>query len=282
MTVIMQAQKVYCVVPVYNRLEVTKRFLESMNMQDYPELHLVIINDGSTDGTTEYLAQGPISNLTVLNGDGSLWWGGGMYLGIEHVSKCAGKDDYLLMLNDDVRVEHDYVSTLVAESIEHGGAIIGSTQRDEITGRTLGSGYKVDYFGMRFLQVEAEAQCGEIDALPGRGVLFPLRAVLLAGNICKKAFRHYLGDLEYSARLREMGERIVISKKASVFTCSVSSDEQVRCQGRLKEYFSFRSKNNLKQRLFFFSVRGPVWLRVWAIPRYFFVGGYRLLRNGKW
>lgn len=270
---------VYCVVPVYNRLEVTKRFLEYINEQDYPAIHTVIVDDGSSDGTGEYLAQLPQSNLTVLKGDGNLWWGGAMHLGIDHVTKIAGNDDYLLMLNDDVRVDKNYVSALVEESIAHDGSVVGSTQRDEVTGMVMGSGYRINYWGMRFLSVETQAQCESIDALPGRGALFPFKSVLRAGNINTKAFRHYFGDLEYSARVRDLGWKIFISNKANVYTASDSSDKTVRSQGVVKEYFSFRSKNNLRQRLWFFSVRGPHWLRLWAIPRYLLVGGYRLCRR---
>lgn len=200
-----------------------------------------------------------------------------MHLAIEHVKTIATKDDYLLMLNDDIRVESNYVSTLVEESITHGGSVVGSTQRDEVTGEVLGSGYRIDYWGMRLMSVNAQTECVSIDALPGRGVLFPFEAVLRVGNIDAKAFRHYWGDLEYSARVRDFGWKLIISDKASIYSSSESSDNSVRAQGLLKDYFSFNSKNNLKQRLWFFSVRGPFLLRLWAIPRYLLVGSYRML-----
>lgn len=275
----MQEKTVYCVIPVHNRLEITKRCLGYLSAQDYPALHIVIVDDGSTDGTGEYLAQSDLPNLTVLTGGGNLWWGGAMHMGIDHIVKIAGKDDYLLMLNDDVRVEKNYVSSLVEESIAHNGSVVGSTQRDEVTGQILGSGYLIDYWRMRFLSIETLAQWESVDAVPGRGVLFPISAVLRAGNINVKAFRHYFGDLEYSARVRDLGWGIFISNKADIYSASDSSDEKVRSQGWAKEYFSFRSKNDLKQRLWFFTVRGPYWLRIWAIPRYLLVVLYRMIRS---
>jgi GT2 family glycosyltransferase len=277
--VVTKRSTVYCVIPVHNRLEITKRCLGYLSVQDYPAIQIVIVDDGSPDGTGEYLAQSGLPNLTVITGDGNLWWGGAMHLGIDYVMKVAGKDDYLLMLNDDVRVEADYVSTLVSESISQNGAVMGSSQRDEVSGALLGSGYLIDYWGMRLLPVDTQAHAGSVDALPGRGALFPMRTIFRAGNINFKAFRHYLGDLEYSVRIRDLGWKIHISKTAAVYSSAESSDKNICSQGVVKEYFSFRSKNNLRQRLWFFSIHGPWWLRICAVPRYVVVGGWRLCRR---
>lgn len=270
---------VFCVVPVHNRLDVTRRCVNYLSAQDYPSLQIVIIDDGSTDGTGGYLAQCGLPNLTTLSGDGNLWWGGAMHKGIAHLTNVANKNDYLLMLNDDVVIEADYVSTLVSDSIAHEGSVIGSAQKIEGSGALLSYGCKIDYWGMRIQPIDASLANEDVDALPGRGALFPMPAVLSAGNINVKAFPHYLGDLEYSARIKEMGWKIVISKKADVYISAESSDENVRRQGFKQEYFSFRSKNNLLLRLWFFSLRGPVWLRLWALPRYMVFGGWRLLRK---
>jgi N-acetylglucosaminyl-diphospho-decaprenol L-rhamnosyltransferase len=270
---------VFCVVPVHNRLDVTRRCLDYLCVQDYPSLQFVVIDDGSTDGTGEYLAQCGLPNLTTLNGDGNLWWGGAMHKGIAQVVKVATRSDYLLMLNDDVVIEEDYVSTLVAESISHEGSVIGSAQKIKGTGALLSCGCKIDYWGMRIQPVDALSTRENVDALPGRGVLYPMPAVLSAGNINIKAFPHYLGDLEYSARIKEKGWKIFISSNADVYTSAVNSDESLRRQGLKQEYFSFRSKNSLLQRLWFFSLRGPVWLRFWALPRYMVFGGWRMLRK---
>lgn len=128
-------------------------------------------------------------------------------------------------------------------------------------------------------QIAGKLSSGEVDVLPCRGALFPMLAVNAAANINSRIFPHYLGDLEYSARIHELGWRIMVSQKADIFTSVENSDQEVRQQGFRKEYFSFWSTNNLPQRLWLFSLRGPVWLRFWALPRYLFVGGWRLLKR---
>lgn len=262
---------VYCVVPVYNRLEVTKRFLEYINKQDYLAIHTVIVDDGSSDGTGEYLAQLSQSNLTVLKGDGDLWWGGAMHLGMSYVMKVAKASDYLLMLNDDVIIMQNYISTLVKESVANCVAVVGSSQRDEVSGKLMGSGFHINYWSMRLISVECEDQNVTVNALPGRGVLFPMCAVLAAGTINLKCFPHYFSDLEYTARVGERGFNLILSKKANVFSSAESSDMHVRNKGLFAEYFSFRSRNNLLHRVLFFSIRGPILLRIWSLPRFLIV-----------
>ena len=275
-TMTMEIPMVFCIIPVRNRKEITKRCLEYLDVQDYPKVHTIIVDDGSTDGTGEYLAQCKRPNLTVLKGNGNLWWGGAMGMGMSFVSGLANNHDYILMLNDDVRIEMNYVSILVNESVKNGGSVVGSVHRDELTGEVIDCGYRIDFWGMRLLSLSCIA--GErVDAMPGRGVLLPYAAVRRVGIIRSKMFPHYLADLDYTSRIRESGWKLNVSLKAPIFVSAESSDKKIREQGWFARYFSGRSKDNLARRLFFFSMHGPWLLRFVALPRYLVMGGGRFV-----
>jgi len=267
---------VYCVIPVHNRKEVTKRCLEYLDAQDYPAIHVIVVDDGSTDGTGEFLAQRRQSNLDVIWGDGTLWWSGAMRAGMKFVSSLARDDDYLLMLNDDVRIDHDYVATLVKESVGNGGAVVGSTQRAEGTGRLIGSAIRIDFWSMRFLTL-TDTNREPVDAVPGRGVLFPYKVIRRVGEVHSTFYPHYLADLEYTFRCRSRGCKVIVSPHAAVFTSAERSDKQARQTSWLTRRFSARSKDGVVQRLLFFSMHGPWLLRLVAFPRLLLMGGYRLL-----
>jgi glycosyltransferase involved in cell wall biosynthesis len=52
--------QVSVIIPTYNRLEVLKRAVASVEAQTYPHWDLWVIDDGSTDGTSEWLNQHPL------------------------------------------------------------------------------------------------------------------------------------------------------------------------------------------------------------------------------
>lgn len=59
------------IVPTYNRLQSLKKTLESLFRQDHPEYEIIVVNDGGTDGTAEYIEglarEGRIGAITHPN-----------------------------------------------------------------------------------------------------------------------------------------------------------------------------------------------------------------------
>jgi len=47
--------RISVVIPTYNRLEYLKQAFESLEVQDYPVWEIIVIDDGSTDGTKDYV-----------------------------------------------------------------------------------------------------------------------------------------------------------------------------------------------------------------------------------
>ena len=72
---------VHIVFPVHNRLKSTKDILASLSKQSAQNYNLVICDDGSTDGTGEYLSTHH-PDVTVIQGNGQLWWTAG-------INKCV-------------------------------------------------------------------------------------------------------------------------------------------------------------------------------------------------
>jgi len=73
-------ENIYILLPVHNRLEITQRFITCLKAQTYQKYHLILIDDGSSDGTAE-MVQENISSLTVVRGKGSWWWAGALQQG---------------------------------------------------------------------------------------------------------------------------------------------------------------------------------------------------------
>jgi glycosyltransferase involved in cell wall biosynthesis len=71
---------------------------------------LVLIDDGSTDGT-EQMVRERIENLTVIRGNGDWWWAGSLQQGFNFLKKEGlSHDDYVLIINDDVVFGRDFIA----------------------------------------------------------------------------------------------------------------------------------------------------------------------------
>lgn len=193
---------VAAVVPVFNRLEMTRRFVDSFRSLTYPRKILVICDDGSTDGTGEFLGQQP--DVITVRGDGSLWWSGGTNAAIREALKHQG--DYVLTINDDAIFDADYLELLVSDAESCPGSVMASgviqLQAPELVwalGATYFNWENVlyinDCYGAPIAHVRALMRSTIlIDTCPGNGVLYPAAVFDKAGFFDEKWTPQYHGD----------------------------------------------------------------------------------------
>ena len=64
---------VFVVIAVHNRRVITSQCLEKLQKQSYNPVKIIVIDDGSTDGTAEMIRK-DYPNVIILIGDGNFWW----------------------------------------------------------------------------------------------------------------------------------------------------------------------------------------------------------------
>ena len=69
---------IYILLPVHNRREITRDFIDCLVTQTCQNYHLVLIDDGSTDGTDQMVRE-RVENLTVIRGNGVTGGGPAVY-----------------------------------------------------------------------------------------------------------------------------------------------------------------------------------------------------------
>ena len=106
---------IYIVIPVHNRLEATRECLGSLRCQTYKAFKIVVVDDGSTDGTSGLVSQ-EYPEVTVLKGKGELWWTGATNLGVRYALQDCRGDDYILTLNNDTFLPPEYLETMISLS----------------------------------------------------------------------------------------------------------------------------------------------------------------------
>ena len=216
---------VYALIPVHNRLHFTREVIRCLRDQTFSDLRIVVVDDGSSDGTAEFLAEQ--QDVTVFHGDGNLWWAGAIHLAMKELMPVVGDDDCFLFVNNDTTFEPNYVETLISSSHNHPDAVIGSVLRDaEPPHALLSIGPICDFWRMGgYEKLNAVTrkdklnplEVFEVDALPGRGTLYPIRIVRKIGLMRPWLLSHYYADYEYAARAKRIGLRNLVASEAAVF-----------------------------------------------------------------
>lgn len=99
--------KVSIIIPVYNQIRYTLNCLYTIDQFDRDiQKEIIIINDKSTDHTLEYLKK--INGITVIDNPENLGFLRNVNKGIH-----AAKGEYVYLLNNDVEVQENYLSSLL-------------------------------------------------------------------------------------------------------------------------------------------------------------------------
>ena len=214
---------VYAVVPVHNRRELTLRFLKWFTRQTYPHMVILVVDDGSTDGTADAI-RAAYPTVRILEGDGDLWWAGATNLGV--ATALRENADYILTINDDSQGEEDYLRTLVDRTITDPMRIGGSRQMNADQ-RNLVYTLGVAVGGtMRFcFHLNREKENWEeiardvpaimpVDSLCGNGTLIPRTAFEKAGLFDARWMPQYHADTDFVLRAKKSGYHACIVNDA--------------------------------------------------------------------
>ncbi len=190
----------------YNRRPKTLACLEALAQQKSIEsiqTDVYLVDDGCTDGTGAAVRE-RYPQVNVLQGDGSLYWCGGMRMAF--AAAMSHDYDYYLWLNDDTVLAPEAMATLLSTAAEvcrhdgQNGIIVGSC-RDPETG-------KHSYGGRSRTNPEGFITPGEqpqpCDLMNGNIVLIPREVAVVVGNISPQ-FRQSSGDEDYGLRAVQQG-----------------------------------------------------------------------------
>ena len=210
-------------IPVFNRLNETKKIISNLRIQNTSEeIKIWIIDDGSTDGTSEWLKLQ--NDLFFLRGNGKLLWGGAINLGINYIIKNHPNDEWILLINNDLEVKKDYVDNLLKIAKKNYPAAVGSVIKNK-KNEIISLGPKIDPFKLEVkdiyeknLVLKKEIILKDVDALSGRGVIYPLKSIIETKGLNSKIFPHYFGDYSLSMKIKKKGYRLITSMEAIVFT----------------------------------------------------------------
>ncbi len=245
---------VYVIVPVFNRVDLTLRFLESFSRIKYKNYKIYIIDGGSTDGTPQVIRKS-FPNVTLLHDYNDLWWTEATNIGV--VCALNDKADYVLTINNDSIVESNLLEELVNSALCNPRSIVGSKileMKNKNTIWGLGSYmnwghmtlFKLHYSGKENSDIESLKNPIECEMVCGNGTLIPVDCFRKVGLYDEKNFPQYHADSEFCLRARKNGYKVIVNFSAIVYndTDHVGS---AKITSIYDNFFSKKTSTGIKQ-----------------------------------
>jgi GT2 family glycosyltransferase len=215
--------KVEIVIPVYNRRDTTLQGLRSLSRIDRTGLdaHVIIVDDGSTDGTSEAVRR-DFPEVQIVAGDGTLHYAAGTNRGIS--AALERNPDYIVTANDDAVFHERFLQHLIETAEKNPRSIVGALlllwnephkvfQVGQIW-KTFKGGWEIPENLTAFTVPQTAF---EVECLVGNCVLFPVAAIRENGLMDEKKFPHGWGDAQYLMRMRKAGWRLLVEPKSYVW-----------------------------------------------------------------
>lgn len=253
------AAHVAIVIPVHNRRAKTMRCLESLRAADGEDAAVIIVDDGSSDGTSDFLAGQ--EDLIVLRGDGDLWWTASVESGCQHAISHGAS--MLLLLNNDNVVAPNLVSTLVA-AVEQTRGCVAAVVLESYTnaqGTIYQAGGTLNWrrrgIGLRSMGLEyrEEDRLEPCDWLPGCALGFPAEVFEAVEGFEPRLFPQYRGDIDFTVRARNRGYGCYVT--FGTWVVNDLSDSPLTFRSRvsfadfLRGFVTLRSNYNVKETVSF-------------------------------
>lgn len=200
----------------YNRYEDTLECLRSLDQLDYPDFHVMVLDNGSENDSVERLrAARPELDLQTVTPN----------CGFTRAQNTAMRyvldrgAELVWMLNNDTVVAPDALSKLVEKlrSDERYGAV-GSVVMDMADRERIQAwgGGRVSYFMGRARHVSHKVDDATLDYLTGASMLIP-RKVLEQLDMLDEAFFLYWDDADFGTRVRKAGWKLGVAESSRIW-----------------------------------------------------------------
>lgn len=242
------------VVPVYNSKEHTGELLESVKRVSYPNYRVIVIDDGSTDGTGEMIGQ-EYPEVILLKGDGNLWSSGAINMGIARAIEMDFK--YTLIIDNDIVVDREFISALVDTAEANPGSIIVPKVYQYHDPKMIeAAGYHTRKLGLETLPTgEGEIDQGQYDSqrdIPCAMTMMLVNTALFQdlGMFDAENLPLYGADMDFTLRAHKKGYRIIYEPRSMLWhkrhtSVRRETPETTSLFSRIK-YLTFNRKSSLR------------------------------------
>ena len=212
----MKSVKASVIVLSYNGAAYLSDCLQAVLQQDYPDFEVIVVDNASTDGSAELVAE-QFPMVRLIRNTRNLGFGGGNNVGLR-----AAKGDILVLLNQDTVVHTGWlaaVATALADptigivgckmlypdgTIQHAGAAVQGERGESI------------HLGQHEPDHGQYDQPQDVDFVTGAAVAMTRSTFAQVGPLDEGFYPAYHEDVDWCYRVRSAGLRIVYWPAASL------------------------------------------------------------------
>lgn len=222
--------KIAALYTCHNRKDKTLASLHSLfssalvynnSSEDKIELSVFLTDDGCTDGTAGAIRSSfPNNNIHIIQGNGELYWAGGMRMAWNAAINSQIKWDYYLLLNDDTELKVECLNELFStqsfcnNTYGRCGIISGITCSKDNPGQiTYGGDVLTNRLTGKSKRLNISGKPQMIDMTNANILLVP-RNVIDEIGIFYERFRHGRADSDYALTARSHNIPVLITGEA--------------------------------------------------------------------
>jgi len=189
------------IIPVYNKLKYTKLCLQSLgdSLDEFTEI--VVIDNGSTDGTVEYLRG--LEGISVIRNETNLGCAGAWNQGVN-----GTHSEWVVILNNDVILSRGWLNGLIEYAEESGADVVSPAIREGKYNYDIG-----EYAGEFIRRMAHVSRSGE-----AHGICFLVRRrVFETIGLFDENFRiGQFEDTDFFRRANAAGFRLAITGRSFI------------------------------------------------------------------
>jgi GT2 family glycosyltransferase len=234
----------YILLPVHNRIVTTKAFINNLLNQTFQDFRLILIDDGSTDGTSDFV-QKYIPNTIIIKGKGKWWWAGALQQGYMWIKKNVNDlESTVLIINDDVAFKTDYLEKGISRLFGLNKTIVFSKVFSLQNNTLFWSGIHIDW---KTFQLRPNQEDNKVNCVSTRGIFLKIKDFFEVGRFHPIVLPHYSSDYEYTHRAFKKG-----------FSFKSYSDIILTVDENTSGYRNFHNESFFLFTKKFFSKKNPI------------------------
>jgi GT2 family glycosyltransferase len=209
----------FVVIPTYNRVSKLKEIVDQLQAQKSSEpLQFIFVDSGSSDGSANLIQSiaKSDSRYRLVQGSQKWWWARAAQEGLSYALDQAASDDFIVFLNDDIRIEEDFFQVGSQLLGQHPKSVFGSMLKVDNGEIEVAVTRDVRDFSVYAVSNQTLPEPFEQDLISGRGAFYPASVFRAGANVRYKKLPHYLADFDLSSQAKKLGFKILGSSKLYV------------------------------------------------------------------